>query len=781
MRVSPSKGWSSALLTALTLIVACSSSNGSDSGGAAGTGGAGASAGQSGSSSAGKAGSNAEAGEGGAPASADAGAGNAGDDGNDAGFTNDAGAAGRSDDGNPPDTLPGNPNAPASAALIDVPAPPAADADIVDRVITSRFDVWLKASATVAQVNAALALIDAHLLAMTRGSSAISVAFDAVKDPEMLEQKRRTLEAAPGIDAVELATLAALDALPPGTARDEAYIGHLQTARFPAAWNLKNLAIKNCEARKVTVVVLDAFSSPKPAQVDTELPGFRAPELSGSVDHGWRVTSDIAAASFIDGSAVSGANPFIQCLNLVGVQAVNLTGLELQQRLWQSLPDGKVVLNVSLGHSAPTRCKAGCVASDFEGQSTWLVSGIRAAVDWRALARQRDDDLLISQAAGNDGQSASGQRYSLFHDADLTGIFTLPASSRIFGTPRLSVFDDADTFAPESAYSDYPSLMPSAQTRAALLALLEEKVPGDVGIEPGVISVGATTRGEPNAVVPSAFSNSNGDVYAVGEAIPGVSSKGDTPDEGTSFSAPQVAGLASYLWLLSNDLRNKPTSFTRSAIAENATFTIASGVHILDAYAAMLSLDAAETVTPSSAPIRLALLDLNSDGAFTEADMQEFAEYLVDTNGQPPRTWDRHDLNGDGYAGVGSTRFDLDREGSLQYGAASYTTVSENYGDQTLFFDESNATDLDILCYYAYSALYTGDTAARDAAIGSACGLVTENPVYDPVACEKNNPDHAGVLHQQCNLFFPYVGCCVGLRCIDPNPNDNYSFYACEP
>ena len=62
-------------------------------------------------------------------------------------------------------------------------------------------------------------------------------------------------------------------------------------------------------------------------------------------------------------------------------------------------------------------------------------------------------------------------------------------------------------------------------------------------------------------------------------------------------------------------------------------------------------------------------------------------------------------------------------------------------------FNETAASDLQILCYYGYSALYTGDPDARDASIAAACGIVAAHPVYDPVACAKNNPDHIGELH----------------------------------
>jgi len=617
--------------------------------------------------------------------------------------------------------LPGDPASPARAAFTNVPAPPAGDADIVDNVIMSRLDVWLQPDATVGQVNSAVAGIGARVLSMTVGSSVISVAFPAAPDQATLEQKRQALEASPGILFAELAMVTRTEALPPGRARDEPNIGHLFMARFPAAWNLRDKAIKNCESRKVNVLVLDKFGAPVPPLFETELPAFKAPKAAGGIDHGWRVTSVVAAASFFDGEVVSGANPFIQCLNLQGVQAAQLSWEEASGNLWKSLPSGKVIVNVSMEPGFPPTCK-NCSPSDFATGFNWLAYGIKVATDWRELAHGRDDDLLIAEAAGNDGSTAAGIHYALFRDAQIAGAFSIAASPRIFGSPRLTVFDDPAAFAPEPQFAGYPSLLPSADQRRKLLSYVTSHVPSDVGTEPNVVNVGATTRGEPLSVVQAPFSNSNADVYAVGTAVMTVGPEGHSTAGGTSFTAPQVAGLASYLWLLSDDLRNKPTSYTRQAIVENVRFNVAAGVHVLDAYASVLSLDAAEPVTPSSAPIRLALLDLNGDGAFTETDMQEFAYWLVNVSGLP-REWDRHDLNGDGYSGDGTSRFDLDRVGSLQYGLASYSTVQESYKGQTMTFDETALTDLQILCYYAYSPLYTGDPAARDDRIGVACGI----------------------------------------------------------
>ena len=180
----------------------------------------------------------------------------------------------------------------------------------------------------------------------------------------------------------------------------------------------------------------------------------------------------------------------------------------------------------------------------------------------------------------------------------------------------------------------------------------------------------------PDQLTVSTFSNINPDVLAVGEFI-----GGHNGEDGTSFSAPQVAGLASYLWMLSPDLKNfQPISATKNAIVANTRD------NFIDAYASALSLDG--NITPQTAPMRLALLDLNGDGKFNEADVNQFLRHFYVVDGDPntgtishiavPDTtsdFSRYDLNGDGFTTAADRRerFDLDRVGSVQFGATNYS------------------------------------------------------------------------------------------------------------
>src|SRR5205085_5250305 len=198
---------------------------------------------------------------------------------------------------------------------------------------------------------------------------------------------------------------------------------------------------------------------------------------------------------------------------------------------------------------------------------------------------------------------------------------------------------------------------------------------------------------------------------AVGQDIFGTGNNGLS---GTSFSTQQVAGLASYLWVLSPDLRNfQPISSTKNAIVANTRNKF------IDAYASALSLDGA--ITPQTAPMRLALLDLNGNGRLDDVDVDKFLHqfFVVDPNGNilditvsGPADFSRFDLNGDGFTTAFSglrERFDLDRVGSVQYGASQYSSVTEKIEGLDTQFDENTLSDLDILSYYAYSPMYQGD------------------------------------------------------------------------
>jgi hypothetical protein len=219
----------------------------------------------------------------------------------------------------------------------------------------------------------------------------------------------------------------------------------------------------------------------------------------------------------------------------------------------------------------------------------------------------------------------------------------------------------------------------------------------------------------------SAFSDPGADVLAVGEGIPTL---GGVPTRGTSVAAPQVAGLAAYLWMLSPELQARPVQDTIAAIGANASRAVNG---IIDAYATVLSLDVPAPPTPATARVRLAILDADEDGDFDLGDLQAFHDAYVSSAGvlvEPTARDDsRYDLNGDGFTGgIREGPMDLDPTGSRQFGKPVLTDVSAVVDGLDLTFSESAITDAAALCYYANTELFTGgELDLRDALVSDLC------------------------------------------------------------
>jgi hypothetical protein len=327
--------------------------------------------------------------------------------------------------------------------------------------------------------------------------------------------------------------------------------------------------------------------------------------------------------------------------------------------------------------------------------------------------------MLFVNAAGNDFDTL-GSVYDLFAQSATSDVVRLTASPRLFGAPSLQVLQDHDLLDAHARFNNFPSFALSDAQVQDIGDYLKEALGPSPTAAPNILTVGSVTRTpSTGAVFESEFSNRNPHLHAVGYPVWGVNDADN--NRGTSLSAPQVAGLASYLWLLSDELRSQPVSATWHAILDN-TRLVGSDVHLLDAYAAILSLDEPGPATPASAPIRLALLDLDNNGRFDEVDLEAFAVAILDSNGGGSPNWDRFDLNGDGITGgIGGARFDLDKTGSTRFGTSVYSTVSLEIEGSPVSFDETAVTDKDVLCYYAYSALYTGDETKRHDRLAAAC------------------------------------------------------------
>lgn len=611
--------------------------------------------------------------------------------------------------------LPGPGSAPAVSATTDLPEAGVDLSLIQNGVFLSRLLVTFAPGATVDQINRALAAVGGGIVSMTPGLEFVTVAVPVQLNAAALETLAAAMRAAPGILWAFPAYARAENQLPvsPSAFQDQ----HLLPTRFPAAWNTIDLARRNCLSQpKVPVLVLDSFGAPAqlPAGYtgfSAQVPGFQllpAGSEKGTATHGYDVTTTMSAA--FDTTMPTGANPVTECLAVTGVQLVDAA--DYIKRISDSLPSGRFIANFSQGFD-PTCPTNGAF------QMPPALSLAQDAVAWIKRTSNRWNEFLIATAAGNCFSDKSAQVYPGHGEADYGSVMAIAAGSDpLFGfMVDHTLWDATDASFPNvtASFGDQIGFM------SAYLKLLQPLVPED-----NVIVAGSTTPGATfNDLAVSSFSNEGASVMAVGENVHAF--KGSV--NGTSFAAPQVAGLASYLWLLSNDLRtNRPVSDTKAAIVQNTRPTPAGNT--LDAYATILSLDAPGPLTAANAPIRLALLDVNNDGRFDETDVTAFLSKFLDTSGNPvepaARDYSRWDLNGDGFTGGSKTEmFDLDRGGdSAQYGKTGYSAgITEQIEGKAISFNETQVTDMQVLCYYAYSALYTGDVAARAKLLGGCAGV----------------------------------------------------------
>lgn len=237
-----------------------------------------------------------------------------------------------------------------------------------------------------------------------------------------------------------------------------------------------------------------------------------------------------------------------------------------------------------------------------------------------------------------------------------------------------------------------------------------------------------------------------GQISALGTDVTSLSLTGTTIKSGCSMATPQVAGLAAYLAAIDPTLSAQ--KIREILLATSQTVPTSGGFNCsdwgspspaIDAYAAVLSLDKSSALngTRSDAPVRNAILDivdqdptvLGSNGQFDENDLKYFIEQIEKGSdeirqGMPKVKYSRADLNGDAYDGSGNSaeadnykkKFNLD----IDY-PPMYTTVTQMIEETNVEFDENALTDTEILCYYAYSDLYTGDIEQRKALMESRC------------------------------------------------------------
>ena len=502
-----------------------------------------------------------------------------------------------------------------------------------------------------------------------------------------------------------LAAVPAMAELPPGVGSppskpDREKLSHLLASGMAAAWNARAAADAS---QAPTVVIGDDWGNGKPPNLFTGKKYLDAKIVGGKIDnppsgagsdHGYHVTGIIFgsfAGDRTNPGLVTGAFPKRGSLFPVDryedASLVNDT-----QKFGPTIAGipGHVVVNTSIGYSD-------CVMS---------IAG-EEAVEWieKVRALQLEDRVFHATAAGNEGQQGG---------------------SALCGSDYSAAATRQDLQDTQGTHVD-----PLINTLS--VENIEEAS--------GSAALGCLTP----------TSNTDGSIAAPGKEVWSFNKSGNAVNKnGTSMSSPLVAGVATYLWSIAPDLTAGQLSAAITLNADAPEVCQRTSAPRMNAYAATLSLDGTGTPTPATWPVRFAILDKNGDGKFDHKDLAAFAPKVKESLLQTKRDWSRFDLNGDGYTGgVDRAPFDLNRTGSARAGNTVLDDpVTDGNGAE---YDEDRVTDAEVLCFYAYSPLYTGSTSRRTQELKKLCkvtvkvrfrgGFVELDARCDGVVDEEHPPD----------------------------------------
>jgi hypothetical protein len=636
----------------------------------------------------------------------------------------------------------GSESALVSAVLTQKNEGPVTAQDVSGNFLLTRMLVLFAPTATVGQVNAAARAIGATAITSAdSGSLLVVLQVPRQQSVAAIQALAKTMRAQPGVALAwpaETARPSVLPTAPGGSAVDISSLTHLRANRFPQAWNARQTIESDCLPHSINVYVTDIFgpATTRPAFFEQIDRGsfFNDPAgMGGGSDddgHGYDVTSALAAR--FDTDLPTGADPFPDCIviHAAEFESSDYVG-SVRRALLAVAADGdpRVILTSSVvynnngfcGADSAQPCDAQTVASTPVDTFKTVIA-IRAVIagEWSRLTRTRNlqDKMLVTQAAGNVDDLPDGflaQNYPGFrsaalaspaalatHIGELQALLTDPALWKSATQPTLPAVTLTANEAALLIQND-PDLDPAATIDARNLLVVDS----------------GSNQEALDDVTQSEFDFLGADVRAVGEGVV----LADRTEVGTSFSAPEVAGLAAYLWNLSSALRSAPPAATVNLIKRTSRTTPHSPtVPVVDAYAAVLQLDDVPGCCGGStlAPVRLGLVDVDGDGAFTGLDLQKFADAygLADPNTPTipsARDFSRFDLNGDGFTGgILNTAFDLDVNGLDANGRAHINAANENVEGYEISFNEAALSDLQILCYYAYSLLYRADGGGQN-------------------------------------------------------------------
>jgi subtilisin family serine protease len=567
-----------------------------------------------------------------------------------------------------------------------------------DEIVRTKLAILFTPDATKFEVDALLDRINATITASIAGARSVSIRIPDPGNVDALDALIADIESEAFVEAAMKSVVFKTPALPDNineNTSDYDFITHHAAVHGTAAWNARE-AITHIP----NIMIMDKFGggrSQLSSYLDADISGtVHNLSGSGSFDHGYHVAGIINGSfggGFSTADLVTGMMPdktkfhVIDITNGMSDHDAEVLAISTAKNI-----SGTMVFNTSL--------RISCQATTSSGTCREKNTAMKEGVKWADMVRAAnlEDRMFHTTAAGNRGNPAPAMR-----DTQTSIPFTTAAT-----------MTDMTTFLGFSV----PILTNT---------MVVENLIG---------------TGSPPAKTVCLSNNSfvGGNISAIGTDVMSLFRSGAGKLSGTSMSAPQVAGLAAYMLAIDNALTPQRIKSILQSTADSVPTSVSgcsnwpTPAKAINAYAAVLALDDKSALdgNRTDAPVRNAILDivagdpnvLGSNDKFDENDLAYFIEQFnvgseEKRNGTDNVKYSRADLNGDGYDGGSDgykKKFNLD----INY-PPTYTTVKQTIEGEEVEFNEASLTDSDILCYYAYSDLYTGSENQRKTLMENRC------------------------------------------------------------
>ena len=626
----------------------------------------------------------------------------------------------------------GNVNAMASEAMRDYDAGDRTTSDEISvnsdgiEIDRTNISIAFVDTASIGEMNVFLDSINAKIVSMLEGVNIVLVRIPDPQDLATLDTLIQQIESNPLIRRATKADMGGEDSLPGNynaETSDLTKIDHHIAVLAPAAWNAK-AALLHPGASAPLFLQADSFGGGIPnntADINVLFPGdFALVNTPG--EHGYHVLGIVSGrhneftGTIFPGDLVTGIYPGTIDVRVVDAKVFNRPQRENKLVSIIKSTDRNVVLNTSLHGACPRSLTGDKELPCIKRQTRDWLEKVRGSTPYNLGLKNPfiESSYLHLTSAGN---------------------FRPPKN---LGDPVT-----------DNKLAELNSQYSAAKLMAGLSTFFGIPVPNTSNtlvVENRVNS--ASPNFLPGCLSPS--SKKSGDISAIGRLVWSSIDAGFGVGNrtGTSMSTPQVAGLSAYVWALNpalfpedviGILKKTSKVFDEDKFCDDLPASLISvPAPVIDAYAAVLAaIDTPDAA--NSAPVRFAILDiadsnrmLSPDMVFDEHDIARYIAEFDNRDGQK-RDFSRFDLNGDGYTGgKRKARFNLDMDPEHSYSnvVQPLPETAEGGVATDLSFDENWLTDLEILCYYGFSSLFTGDTIERDADLIDECVPVSERLIF---------------------------------------------------